>query len=220
MQMSMGARIKEFRKRARMTQGDIADALGISRQAVSLWEHGVQEPTTSKMEAIAKILGVRVEDLVGVTIYPDMPAYERQRALNKLRSDTEFIVPVMPASLKRTEGGIWGTVPENSKLREIPVTISRFKGKPIAVISPKVRLKNLEIPGGSTVLVDAGCEIRPGGLSLIMMYGAPVFAQVYRAGDDDFIIEQENGRERLDAAAQADRNFDIVGPVVEIRTYL
>ena len=47
-----------------MTQEFVAQALGISRQAVSKWENGTSEPTTTNLIALAKLFGVEPEDLL------------------------------------------------------------------------------------------------------------------------------------------------------------
>ena len=39
--MSIGERIANLRKEQNLSQGQLADALDISRQAVSKWENGV-----------------------------------------------------------------------------------------------------------------------------------------------------------------------------------
>ena len=41
-----------------MTQEQVAEALGVSRQAVSKWENGTAEPSTSNLLALARLYGV------------------------------------------------------------------------------------------------------------------------------------------------------------------
>lgn len=47
-----------------MTQEFVAEALGISRQAVSKWESGKSDPSTTNLLALAKLFGVNAEDLL------------------------------------------------------------------------------------------------------------------------------------------------------------
>lgn len=51
-------KLKARRKELKMTQKDIADRLGISYQAFSVWERGVKEPSKEKVSRIEKILKV------------------------------------------------------------------------------------------------------------------------------------------------------------------
>ena len=46
---TLGERIKACRTEKRMTQEFVAESLGISRQAVSKWESGASEPSTSNL---------------------------------------------------------------------------------------------------------------------------------------------------------------------------
>ncbi len=61
--MSVGERIIELRKMQNLSQGALADALGISRQAVSKWENGQSTPDATKMIQLAEILDTDIEYL-------------------------------------------------------------------------------------------------------------------------------------------------------------
>ena len=61
---SLGEVIKYHRTRCGMTQEFVAESLGVSRQAVSKWENGTSEPTTSNLLALAKLFDVPAEDLL------------------------------------------------------------------------------------------------------------------------------------------------------------
>lgn len=61
---SLGEALKAHRTRCGMTQEFVAEALGVSRQAVSKWENGTSDPTTSNLFALAKLFGISVEELL------------------------------------------------------------------------------------------------------------------------------------------------------------
>lgn len=61
---SLGGIIKEHRIRCKMTQEFVAESLGVSRQAVSKWESGTTDPSTSNLLALAKLFDVSVEELL------------------------------------------------------------------------------------------------------------------------------------------------------------
>ena len=63
-QRSLGEELKAQRLRCKMTQEFVADALGVSRQAVSKWETGAVDPSTSNLLALAKLYGMSAEELV------------------------------------------------------------------------------------------------------------------------------------------------------------
>lgn len=61
---SLGETIKAHRAACNMTQEFVAGELGVSRQAVSKWESGASEPSTSNLLALAKLFGVPAEELL------------------------------------------------------------------------------------------------------------------------------------------------------------
>ena len=61
--MSIGDRIIELRKQKALSQGQLAEIVGVSRQAVSKWESGQNSPDTIKLIHLADILDTDVEYL-------------------------------------------------------------------------------------------------------------------------------------------------------------
>lgn len=61
---SLGEALQAERKRCRMTQEFVSERLGVSRQAVSKWENGSSEPSTSNLLRLAKLYGVSAEALL------------------------------------------------------------------------------------------------------------------------------------------------------------
>lgn len=62
--MSLAEILKENRIRCKMTQEFVAETIGVSRQAVSKWENGSADPSTSNLIALANLYGVSAEDLL------------------------------------------------------------------------------------------------------------------------------------------------------------
>lgn len=61
---SLGEALKENRLRCKMTQEFVSETLGVSRQAVSKWESGTSDPSTSNLLALAKLYGIAAEELL------------------------------------------------------------------------------------------------------------------------------------------------------------
>ncbi|MGM9548838.1 MAG: helix-turn-helix domain-containing protein [Faecousia sp.] len=61
--MSIGERITELRKEQNLSQVQLADAMGVSRQAVSKWENDLASPDTIKLIQLADLLDSDVEYL-------------------------------------------------------------------------------------------------------------------------------------------------------------
>ena len=62
--VSLGEALKEYRINCKMTQEFVAESLGVSRQAVSKWENGTSDPSTSNLLALAKLYEVSVEEIL------------------------------------------------------------------------------------------------------------------------------------------------------------
>ncbi len=61
--MSIGERITELRKAEKLSQGQLASLLDVSRQAVSKWENDQSTPDTLKLIQLADVLKTDVEYL-------------------------------------------------------------------------------------------------------------------------------------------------------------
>ena len=63
-QIKIGRFIAECRKKANLTQMQLAEKLGITDKAISKWERGVAMPDTSIMLELCGILGISVNELL------------------------------------------------------------------------------------------------------------------------------------------------------------
>ena len=61
--MSIGNRITELRNEKELSQGQLADLLGVSRQAVSEWENDKTSPDTLNLIRICDVLDTEIEYL-------------------------------------------------------------------------------------------------------------------------------------------------------------
>ena len=62
--VSLGEAIKQHRIEKKMTQEFVAERIGVSRQAVSKWESGLSDPSTTNLIALAKLFDVTPEELL------------------------------------------------------------------------------------------------------------------------------------------------------------
>ena len=68
--MSMGARLAQARRGQNMTQEQLAEKLGVTRQAVSRWESDTAYPETDKIVRMAALFGVSCDYLLGASNEP------------------------------------------------------------------------------------------------------------------------------------------------------
>ena len=65
----LGEKIRELRKARDISQETLADALGVSFQAVSKWERGETAPDVTLIPAIASYFGVSTDELFGFDLH-------------------------------------------------------------------------------------------------------------------------------------------------------
>ena len=90
--MKLNEKILYYRKRARLSQEELAAKVGVSRQAVSKWELGDATPEVDKLLALARVFGVTTDELLreeepAAEIPPPPPPeppYSRQRGFGFL----------------------------------------------------------------------------------------------------------------------------------------
>jgi len=63
--MNLGENIYRLRTKKHMSQGDLADALNVSRQSVSKWENNSAVPELEKLIKMSELFEVSLDELVG-----------------------------------------------------------------------------------------------------------------------------------------------------------
>ena len=95
----MGALLSRLRKERGMTQGQTAELLHVSAQAVSKWERGQGCPDVSLLPALAGIFGVSVERLLAGDLAPETADGGNMRRLKF------YVCPDCGNTLTATGGG-------------------------------------------------------------------------------------------------------------------
>lgn len=93
--MSLGENIVRLRTEKRLTQEDLADLLGVSRQSVSKWESDASVPELDKLIRLSEVFDITVDELVkGKTLQREAPAGEvESRTAEETPSQSAGAVP-------------------------------------------------------------------------------------------------------------------------------
>lgn len=95
MQVKLGEKIRELRRRDGRTQEALAEAVGVTSQAVSRWESGGSYPDVEIMPAIANYFNVTIDELFGYTNNRERKIDEIIRRVDafhiKIRGDDEWV---------------------------------------------------------------------------------------------------------------------------------
>lgn len=62
--MTLGEKLAKARKEKNITQEQLADNLGVSRQAISKWESGVTYPETDKLIRMSELFDCSLDYLL------------------------------------------------------------------------------------------------------------------------------------------------------------
>lgn len=115
---SLGTRIKRARERARLSQEELATAVGASRRAVGDWENDRRRPR-NRLGALEDVLGVRLDDepepapaipkslLRDIMTEPGLTDEERQAVI----AAVERTLRGEPAAPPSPAAGGWGSAP-------------------------------------------------------------------------------------------------------------
>ena len=87
----IGKRIAQLRKEKNLTQEQLAEALYVTRQAVSSWENGKNQPDIETLTTLAEYFGVTIEELI----------YGEQRSIRE-----KVVEKVVPSSSSAGKAGI------------------------------------------------------------------------------------------------------------------
>jgi len=105
--MKLGQKISKIRKEKKLSQSDIAQAVGVSRDAISKYERGDIVPTVENTKKMADVLSVSLDYLVSendVQEVIDNSMIQRVREIQRLsENDQNTIVNVIDAFIRDTK---------------------------------------------------------------------------------------------------------------------
>ena len=93
--MTLGQNICRLRTERGLSQGDLADALDVSRQSISKWETDASVPELEKLRRLSELFHISLDALVGGEAAPEPP---KPRAP---LPETLFLAPLDPQQARR-----------------------------------------------------------------------------------------------------------------------
>ncbi len=90
--MSFGENLQTIRKKNQLSQEDLAEMLGVSRQAVSKWEHGDGYPEVDKLLLLSKRLNISLDSLLGGENAPALPEESKPAGTIRIVSPHEGVI--------------------------------------------------------------------------------------------------------------------------------
>jgi transcriptional regulator with XRE-family HTH domain len=125
--MSLQEKLTNLRKEQKLSQLEVAEAISVSRQAVSKWEAGTTVPSTDNLKFLSDLYGVSVDYLLDNSAdIPDPPEEDAmeaqvQPALRKrFTLERKLIVALSCAVVLLLAALVYSKMPQETE--EVPVT--------------------------------------------------------------------------------------------------
>ncbi len=96
--MNLGENIYKFRTQKNMSQGDLADALDVSRQSVSKWENNAAVPELEKLVKMAQVFCITLDELVSGTT-PDNASQQSPQESHVIYVDKPLRTGITPLQI-------------------------------------------------------------------------------------------------------------------------
>ena len=86
--MKFGSNLKELRKLKNLSQEDLAERVGVSRQSVSKWETGDAYPEMNNILMLCKIFNCKINDLLSNNL-EDFESFDEEVKMNLVKFEKE-----------------------------------------------------------------------------------------------------------------------------------
>lgn len=199
---SFGESLRRARAAAGLTQSQVAERLGRTREAVSQWERGEREPSLDDLAKLCALFGMTLDDLVGqprdVTLREAIPLTPVP-ILGTIHAGDPI-----PAE-EQIEG--WTAIP----------TYQARSGQHFALRVKGNCMEPARILDGDIVIVRRQPSVRDGEIAVVLWpdVGEAQLRRVYRQ-DGVVVLKADNPRYPPEIVRR--RDLTIVGVVVGIQT--
>ena len=92
--MNFSDNLKKIRKENNLSQEQLAEMLGVSRQAVSKWESNLAYPEMDKMIQIAKKFNLNIDDLINQDVSEVNNNKQAKNNINKYIDDFSLFIVI------------------------------------------------------------------------------------------------------------------------------
>lgn len=163
--MDIGEKIKALRERRGLSQEALAEALNVSRQAVTKWECGLSRPSTGNLLELCRVLEVPLETFAGMGA-AEQPAAEKEDAPAPKKRKSFPLWALMGAGILCIVLALLGTL---SGQNEFPEGVIGGADGPTAIIV--------------TTATDWGFVCLVGAMGLVLL-GAGIFLYFRKKSKD------------------------------------
>lgn len=218
--MSIAYNIRKLREVFDLTQADLAEVAGVTKNAVSQWENGRAEPRMGAIERMAACYGLRKSYLIEdggmdqidpVTRKPRKPAYIPDGAI-PVYSSGEATVPLL--TLGRVHAGALTDEEEAAHRVEVPASVCSRHPRAFALVV-EGNCMNRVIPEGAHVLVDPDREPSNGSIAVVETEAYQAVMRRWYRGSSTLMLTADSYEEQEDLVFTMDDGpVRVIGTVV------
>lgn len=206
MSNDLGRNLKEYRKIKDLTQQELAQLTNLSRSYIAGLERNAYNPSLSTLQAIAQVLSVSVDVLLGNDVDP-----------NKL---SNYIGPVVENKkipiIGSVKCGVNGLAYEY--LEGYVFVDDSLTGDVTAFVCKGDSMKDIGISEGDIAIVRRQCTIENGELAVVIINGEEGTLKRVRYHDNVMILEAANPAYPPRIFSGKDMNVvKIFGKVIQVR---
>ena len=198
--------LSDLRRERRMHQQDLADMLGISRSAISMWETGRSRPDGDMLQNLSEIFEVSVDYLLGLTDY---------REPNQFLIDAQPVPEMSPVPIIGTVKAGFGGISYTEDLG-MDYAVLRH---PENFFYLRVRGDSMEpdIREGDLALIKKQDCLETGEMGVIILDDDEGTIKKFIKKDGVVILQSLNPKYPPKILTSGDGPLHIVGKLVEIK---
>lgn len=207
--------IKKYRKRAGLSQKEVAEKLHVTQGAVSSWESGRWEPDNNNLSKMADLFGITVDDLIGRGESEPDPEWRNVQEIPELVPETEIMIPLV-ASL-RCGPGQPGKPFCVIKPIGIPASYVRRWGEDLQAIMAVGESMSPTIIPGDTLVCKPGSSWENGNVVSVNVDDSDMIKRIYRTKDGGIDLRSDNKKYEplhFTAAELAEGRVHVLGRVM------
>ncbi len=198
-------RLKEARKQARLTQKEVALAIGVNQNTYSYWENEKTKVDNVTLKKLSELFNVSVDYLLGSDSIPNLSNFSPLPPENKK-------IPII-GSVKCGPNGL-----AYQYLEGYVLVGEEFKGDIVAFRCTGDSMKDIGITDGDLAIVRLQEDVECGELAVVTINGDEGTLKRIRKFDNGIILEAAN--QEYPPRVFTGRELElihIVGKVLEIR---
>lgn len=175
--MGFKENLRAIRKSKGLSQQQVGELVGKTREAVTRWESGATKPTASALEELAAVLKVSTSELMGDAWLP--------AGAMRITSAPAATVPML--ELGAIHAGDPIEAREDAVLVQVPADVALYHSDGY-LLHVRGDCMNRVYPEGCRVLVDPDMDPRPGCAVAAMLDGGDVVLRRYYRGADTLML--------------------------------